>query len=120
MVAIAISGCANLGQRTEILSRLIELNKNEKYKAKVIRQETINFKRVKRYINKGRIEKGISKALAVSKFGEPVLAFPEAEGQKWIYKAGNTDWFSGAKIYLLFDQDDTLINWECIDMDSSP
>lgn len=117
---MVISGCANLGQRMEILSRLIELNKNEKYKTKAIRQETINFKRVKRYINQGKIEKGISKDMAISKFGEPVLIFTEAEGQGWVYKAGNTDWFKGEKIYLFFDQDDTLINWECIDMDYPP
>lgn len=111
---VSISGCANLRGNMNTIQTLIELGKSEKDKEKILKQETMNFEKVKKYINSNKIEKGISKDIAVKKFGEPVLIFSEPEAERWAYKAADASWLSGEKIYLFFDKDAKLVKWECV------
>lgn len=117
IVVISICGCVGLGEKIEGMQTLIELGKSEKYKEQILRQETINFRRAKRYIQGKARKEELSKDIALSKFGEPVLVFYETEGEKWVYKAGNKNWFNAEKIYLFFDTEGRLTNWECLDME---
>ncbi len=100
-----------------VVKTLLDLNNNEKNKNKVFRQETLNFERVKEYITGDREKKDISKDSVIKDFGKPVLIFSQKEGEKWAYKPSESSWFKGEKIYLYFDNNARLINWECVDMD---
>lgn len=105
---IFLSGCGGA------LGTLMELGGNEALKRKAVQEETHNFQVLKSAIIKNKIEKGISAAQALKKFGNPVLLYPQGEGQRWVYKAADNDWFKGEKIYLFFDKNESLTGWECI------
>ena len=95
------------------LQPLIELGKNEKLKQKAYAQETDSFERVKNYIQSEKIKEILSKDAALKTFGEPVVIFPGDTQEKWVYKAAESSWFGGEKIYLFFDKQGNLINREC-------
>ncbi|MFH1338665.1 MAG: hypothetical protein ABIH40_02315 [Candidatus Omnitrophota bacterium] len=110
---ISFSGCAKMSA----VNTLIELSRNEKLKAREIKQETENFYNVKRYITEGKIQKGITKEAASGKFGEPAAILSRNGSQEWVYKPGRASWFEGEKIYLYFNEGGALEKWECVDSD---
>ncbi|MFH1578478.1 MAG: hypothetical protein ABIC18_05355 [Candidatus Omnitrophota bacterium] len=114
--AMIMPGCLGLGGKMGGIKNLIKLGENDKYKKNVLEQETVNFQKVKAYINSSNPGQGISKDIAVIKFGEPILVFSEAEGERWVYKSAEAKWFGGEKIYLFFNKGGKLSNWEYIDV----
>ena len=94
---------------------LIQLGRNDKLKQRALNQETKNFKRVKNYIDSNKIKMGISTKSAIKRFGEPVVVLSETEGERWAYKPSDADWIGGEKIYLIFDEESSLSDWECVD-----
>ena len=111
-----MSGCARLNT----IHNLIRLGRNDKLKERAIRQESINFGKVKNYIISGKIQKGLSQKTSVRKFGQPTVILYRPEGQRWIYKPGQADWIGSEKIYLFFKNDGRLVNWDCVNLDCVP
>ena len=117
---LSLCGCTNMRHRLGTIKMLKGLSSNDKYKEKALKQETMNFEKAKKYINRGGQEKGISQKTAIKKFGRPVLILSEAEGEKWVYKPADAGWLGGEKIYLFFDRDRRLVNRECVDLHCPP
>jgi hypothetical protein len=115
IISIGICGCATSGINVGAVKTLAKLGQNDKLKQKALRQETANFNKLKNYIEDNKIKKGISEKQAIKKFGEPVVGFDELDFQSWIYKAAESSWFGGEKIYLYFDKKGKLTGWECVD-----
>lgn len=109
-----ILGCAPLSRKVETLQMLRRLGHNDKLKQQVLKQETIFFQRLKNYIDTNKIKKGISGKSAIKKFGEPVSVLAGLTGEKWAYKPQDADWINGEKIYLFFNTQSRLIDWECV------
>lgn len=115
IIALLItSGCVGLGGNVGALRLLVKLGQNDKLKQQTIKQETENFRKIKDYINSNKIEKGMSSELAVKKFGKPILVLSDSGAEKWSYKPSDADWIGGEKIYLFFNNEDKLFDWECV------
>ena len=112
----SMSGCAVLGEKKEGIRTLLELSKSEKHKQQALRRETINFEKAKKYVNSGeiKVKKRISKNTATRKFGKPILVSLKPEGERWAYKAADSDWFDGEKVYLFFDSDGMLTDGKIV------
>ena len=108
LILSSFCGCAKLRRAQP----LIELGRSDKLKERALKQETENFRIVKTYIESKKIQKNLSKDAALKIFGEPVIVFSQKSGEKWVYKEAESSWFGGEKIYLFFDKQDNLINWE--------
>lgn len=111
---MSISGCVRLGSNISAIKNLIRLGRNDKLKQQALKQETANFERIKMHIENNKIKSGISAKSVINKFGEPVTVLSESKGEKWAYKHADADWIGGEKIYLFFDKEDSLVNWECV------
>ena len=118
IISMFISGCAGLGNNISAINNLIKLGRNDKLKQKALKQETANFQKVKMLIDNNKIKDGISAKSAIKKFGEPVVVLSTSKGEKWAYKPADADWIGGEKIYLFFNQEDSLVDWECINCKS--
>ena len=105
-----ISGCFNLtGIKT-----LIGIAKNGKLKQEELDYETQSFNKLKDYIEKGEIRKGLSQKFFLNNIGKPVVSFYRDNKNNLVYKPGAQNWFSGEKIYLQFDRQNKLIDWQCV------
>ena len=120
VLMMGIAGCSAPVRQVSTLNMLAGLGRDDKLKQQAVDLETVNFKRVKRSIETGRIEPGISKRAAISRFGQPILVFSEEEPERWAYKPANAGWVGGEKIYLYFDAQGNLSKWEYIEADSKP
>ncbi|RKY33289.1 MAG: hypothetical protein DRP74_00190 [Candidatus Omnitrophota bacterium] len=114
ILILSLIGCA----KARILSLLTNLAKNEKLKEQAVRQETINFEKAKNFISANEVETGFSKEDILRDIGEPSLIISEEEKEKWVYKAAGEGWMGGEKIYLFFDREDNLIEWEHIGLET--
>ena len=114
VISMGISGCVGTGANVSGLKMLVQLGRDNKLKQRALKQETKNFQSVKKYIDDNKIKKGISAKYAIKKFGEPVLVLSDSEGEKWAYKRSDVDWVGGEKIYLFFDKEGKLLDWECV------
>ena len=93
----------------EGLSTLAEVGRSQGYMQKELKDETRNFKKVKKAVEKGYIKKGDSQKDIARKYGEPVIKIKDRDyPEEWIYKPSYVDWFKGVKIYLFFDENKTL------------
>lgn len=91
------------------LGTLIEVGESMKEIAKHNEEETKSFEGVQRAIENGSIKEGQSKSSIREKYGEPVIATREADArEKWVYMPATSTFFKGKKIYLFFDERDTL------------
>ena len=90
----------------------MELGKNDKLKQKALQQETQNFLKVKTYIDEEKMSGIASKEKALETFGEPVIVVGEDSREKWVYKRAEVSWFGGEKIYLFFDTQGNLTDWQ--------
>lgn len=96
------------------LKALIEVSKTRGKMIKDYKKETDHYNNVKKAIERGKLEKGETDILLKKRLGEPVIILAEGEqgAEKWVYKPGNVSFFDGPKIYLLFDKNGTLTEWE--------
>ncbi|MFQ5952174.1 MAG: hypothetical protein ACE5JK_02055 [Candidatus Omnitrophota bacterium] len=93
---------------------LIQLSKSQASMVKAAEKETRNYNKVKQAIAGGTLEKGKTAASVRKTIGEPVIILSR-EGEtltKWIYKPGYVTVFSDKKVYLIFNEDDELIDWK--------
>ena len=107
---ICLAGCAVKIENIAGFKNLVQLSLNNKTKEKSLKIETANFKRLKKYIDSDKLKKGVSAKYTRKKFGEPLLITTDS---KWVYKPANASWIEGEKIYLMFDENGLLTNWEC-------
>ena len=114
IISMCISGCVGLGSNISAIKNMIRLGRNDKLKQQALKQETANFETIKMHIENNKIKSGISAKSAINKFREPILILSETKGEKWAYKPADADWIGGEKIYLFFDQEDSLVDWECV------
>ncbi|MCM8830647.1 MAG: hypothetical protein NC918_00420 [Candidatus Omnitrophica bacterium] len=103
---LLIFGCGSA------IGTLIELGNNEKLKEKAVNLEAEKFERLKLYILKNKLKIGTSKKFVIEKIGSPNLEYLTEYGSKFIYFKGTP--LSDEKIYLFFDINGSLINFECI------
>ncbi|MFC1479862.1 hypothetical protein ACFL5Y_00220 [Candidatus Omnitrophota bacterium] len=93
---------------------LMKLSKDRGKMVKEYKQETENYKKVEKAIARGQLAKGESATRIEKRYGAPVITFTDAKNKtrQWVYKPGNLSFFSGEKIYLIFDNEDKLIEWK--------
>lgn len=96
------------------LDALIKLSGDRSKMVREYNKETENYDELKKGINHGQLEKGESASSIRKRWGEPVISFLEENGQgeRWVYKPGEVSFFDDEKIYLFFDAQGTLINWQ--------
>ena len=91
------------------LDALIEISQDQKKMEKVLRAETKSYKKVKRAVASDSIKIGDQASLISDKYGDPVVMLKEEDlTEKWIYKDGNSDFFSQEQIWLVFGEDGNL------------
>ena len=84
---------------------------------KEYKQETKNYKKVKKALNNDLFHGG-EKAFEIKrKYGEPVVVLDEqgANETRWVYKPSETTFFKGEKAYLFFDSENKLLRWELVE-----
>ncbi|RKY27647.1 MAG: hypothetical protein DRP61_03705 [Candidatus Omnitrophota bacterium] len=108
ILLISFTGCVSLSS----LKPLIELGKSDKLKEKTLKEETENFLKIKEAIEKGELKKGLSKEEFLKDYPPPVVVIPEGNLERWVYKRGESSWFSSDKIYLFFDSEYILEDWQ--------
>lgn len=109
-ILVFLSGCAHLDD----INKMMALKRSDDMKQYVLNQETASFEKVKKYMDSGKMEKGMGMQSVLKEFGEPLLIYYESPGAKWVYKPASASWFEGEKIYLFFDEEGKLVKWECI------
>ncbi|MFH1578155.1 MAG: hypothetical protein ABIC18_03685 [Candidatus Omnitrophota bacterium] len=112
--SMLILGCINPNSNTRSLILLSQLAKDAKCKQMILKQETESFQKAKTYLTENKIRKGFSVESAVKEFGNPVLIVQGEKEIRWVYKPSDVNWIGGEKIYLFFDQANSLIDWKCI------
>lgn len=104
-----LSGCS----KVQRLSVFREFEDNQREKEEIIQSEKESFRRIKSYIEQGKIKEGVFKQYVKENYGEPVITFPEEQPERWVYKSPEQSWFGGEKIYFFF-KDDDLLRWKCL------
>lgn len=94
------------------LGSLMEISKSQKEMESILAKETKIYKKVKRAFDSNLIKVGDSRVQLSGKFGEPVVKLRDEikNTEKWIYKPGNMDYFSGNQIRMVFDHNGELVS----------
>ena len=95
------------------IKTLIDMGKDANYHDGLVQSETQRYEKVRLAIQEGEISEGISAAEFVKEYGEPVIAMKKGGQTAYVYKHGESTWFSPKKIYLYFDEAMNLIDWKC-------
>ena len=99
------------------LKALIDLAAGRGEMVKEYRKETINYDKVKKAIEGNNVLKDGEEAFHLKKrYGEPVviLSGDRTTPTKWVYKPAHATFFSGEKAYLIFDENEKLIDWKLL------
>ncbi|MBF0494905.1 MAG: hypothetical protein HQL28_07260 [Candidatus Omnitrophica bacterium] len=106
-LSVAASVTASAG---EGLDNLIQVGKSMESGQKALADETSVFNAVKAAVETGAIKPGQTQDEIRTKYGQPSTFLTKPNGRsKWVYKPGYGDYFSGTKVYLLFDAGKKLI-----------
>ena len=104
-VCCAFSSSASAGPLFELMA----VGESQKEMEKELAKETKAYKAIKKAIERGRIKKGESADEIIKMYGAPVVTLSDDQyAEKWVYKPGYASYFDGVKIYLFFDDDETL------------
>ena len=92
------------------LDTLMEVAKSQAEMQKQYAQETKAFEAVKRAIVAGAVKKGMDRAFALAKYGEPVVIVDDPDGKRedWIYKPAESSFFKGIRATLFFTAEGVL------------
>ncbi len=92
------------------LGSLIEASSGMDKAQKAYDAETAQFEKLKAALEGGAIVKGMSRGDISKKYGKPQVSFRESSSKrlKWVYKPGTSDYFTGMKIYMFFNDDGSL------------
>ncbi len=96
------------------LKTLMEIGASQADIAKTLREETIIYDSVKSGIDSGAIKNGIAADTVRKKYGEPVIRVHDKKrnADKWLYMPAASTHFKGEKIFLYFDRENKLMEWE--------
>ncbi len=100
------------------LNSLIQLSKDRNTMEKEYAQETRNYEKLRDAVEGEYLKEGMPVAAVERKFGKPVVAFPGEGGgtTNRVYKPGDESFLDGGKkIYLIFDDNGSLVKWQNID-----
>lgn len=112
----SFSACVKL-VKSERLDTLLELKQDQESMDQSLKQDEENFKRVKGALKKGDIKIGDPQSEIIEVVGEPAVRHNEKRGERWAYKLPKESWFGGKKIYLFFDSDQIMTEYECFKID---
>ena len=110
-VLFGFRGCA--GPRSESIHTLIDQGKEEQLKEDDLRRQQATYEKVLKAAQTHTLVRGTAAAQIIKDLGAPVTVLAREGGEKWLYLVRDADWFSGARIYLIFDKDNRLEGWEC-------
>ncbi|MCK4518813.1 MAG: hypothetical protein KAU12_01715 [Candidatus Omnitrophica bacterium] len=97
------------------LMRLIKVGKSQEGFQKELAKETESFEAVKEAIGRGEIKKSQSRDFIRELCGGPVVViYEENDEEKWVYKPGYATFFDNNKVYLFFDKEGLLKNYEIL------
>ena len=99
------------------LKTLMELGASQADIEKTLREETKIYNGVKSAIDSGAIKKGMAADTMRKKYGEPVISVydKKRDANKWLYMPAESSHFKGVKMYLYFDKENKLTEWEEIE-----
>ncbi len=98
------------------LEALIDFSKDRGRMIEDYNDETHNYVAVMEAFLDGQLVKGTSKDEVRKRFGSPVIELPDRGGasEEWVYKPAAVSFFDKEKIYLIFDKEGNLSEWETI------
>ena len=79
---------------------------------KALALETRNYNKCKEFIIGNKIAAGLLKEDVKRYCGDPVARVDD--GKRWVYKPSDSNFFEGEKIYLFFDENGILQDWQQI------
>ena len=110
-VVINLSGCL-FKENIQGLKTLKALGHNQKYIARSLKTQERLFRKLTADIKKDKLKPGIPAEVFLSSYGEPVVSknIPSL-GKRFLYRHP-TKYFNSDKIYIYFNQEGRLVNWE--------
>ena len=118
-ISLCLMGCGGGGTLSGI-NTLQSLGKNMAAQEKAVQKETNRYEKLKKAILEGELKKGMPARKLIKRFGEPSVVLSEPNRKKYVYKPGDGSWFSGEKIYLYIDTQNTLVQGECLGFECPP
>ena len=97
------------------LGALLKLSKDRAKMEREYQKETASYKKAKKALEAGHLKVGESTDHVRKKLGDPVIELTETDGKstRWVYKPATADYFTGSKVYLIFDESGKLTkSWE--------
>ena len=104
-----MAGCSS----TKGIKTLADMGKDADYHDQMVRSETQRLENVRSAIEQGELWTGMTAAELVDQCGEPVIAMEEGRETVYVYKDGESTWFTPKKIYVHFDESMRLTSWKC-------
>ena len=92
------------------------LSDEMKKKAAELDDETENYNKAAKALDRGAVKPGMTDQDIVKLVGQPVIRFESDDGSgiEWVYKPGRESYFTGNKIYLLFDGNGMFQSWRIV------
>lgn len=108
VLAFFLSGCG------KSMQLLLEVDKEDKSIKRDICVGAKRFDLLLKDIEAGRLKIGMDKKAVLTRYGEPVLEFPEDnQAEKLLYRHP-LKYFDSPKVYLFFDSNRKLARWETL------
>jgi hypothetical protein len=98
------------------LSSLITLSKDRGDMVQSYKEETERHRKLKKAIDHKELKEGEHASKILKLYGPPVITLKEEGGtrEKWAYKTGKETFLNADKIYLIFNVDEILQEWEVV------
>ena len=109
---VITSGCSR-GLRT-----LMRVSKEQKTQASYLDRQEHGFELLMQDIENEKIKRGLTKAYVARRYGDPVLKRQENDAEIFLYRKPR-DFFPTQKVYLEFDSDGLLMDWQLYQEDTS-
>jgi len=102
------------GRSKSGLSALMQFSNDRNAMVKEFNRETKNYDNIKKAVDHSYLDKGESASRIKRRYGEPVIILPDTKEKitKWVYKPSGATYFSDEKVYLIFDENDKLLEWK--------
>jgi hypothetical protein len=110
LLLFTLAGCATLND--EGVRTLLDVRSDEGEKEKALVVEEKRFQVIKRAVDSEYFKRGQSAKEIRRRFGEPMIVIEENKGERWGYKSRKSNWLSGPRIYLVFDENARLAHCE--------
>jgi len=110
---LMISGCSR-GLRT-----LMRVSKEQKTQASYLDRQERGFEQLLQDIENEKIKRGITKVYVARRYGDPVLRRQDDDAEIFLYRKPR-DFFPTKKVYLEFDSDGLLVDWQLHQKEDTP